>query len=108
MEKFGVFKLLSSLFDSYSENSQGKSENDSSLKQVKNNGLGDLLFSFLGKNNAFSQNRNNNENSSPETNRENLSPSKNFKGAPLQNNMLFTMRSHDAAVKRIKENSMKK
>ncbi|MDY6368149.1 MAG: hypothetical protein SPL13_06520 [Clostridia bacterium] len=108
MEKFGVFKLLSSLFDSYRGNGSANEDKTFSAEPGKNKGLGDLLFSFLGKNNAFSQNRNNSETSTTETKRENLAPSKNFRGAPLQNNMLFTMRSHDAAVKRIKENSMKK
>ena len=108
MEKFGVFKLLSSLFDSYRGNGSANEDKTIYTESGKNKGLGDILFSFLGKNNAFSQNLNNSETSTTETNRENLAPSKNFKGAPLQNGMIITMRSHDAAVKRIKENSMKK
>lgn len=79
MDKFGIFKLLNSFLDFYGKNS---SENSSPLSSL-----------FKGF--------------SPPKERENVPPApqndlkQKKENAPLQQQMLSTMRSHDEVVKRV-------
>ena len=85
MDKFGIFKLLNSFFDFYNKNSDKTSS----------------PLSSLFKSATVPTEK---ENSPPRS--ENKSPNRTA-NAPLQQQMLSTMRSHDEVVKRV-NSSIKK
>lgn len=95
MDKFGVLKLLSSLFDLYKSNSSGSSPKTPSDFDV------DKLLSPL-KNLVGNNKDTENKNPTPS---EHLSTPKNF--APLQSKMIAVMNSHDQIVERVKNNLSK-
>lgn len=81
MDKFGIFKLLNSFFSFYSN---AQKENSNSDKKEELTPLTNILSSLEKKN-------------SPPIEKP-VTP------APLQAQMLSTMRSHDEFVKRVKNN----
>lgn len=92
MDKFGVLKVLSSLFDLYKQNSKGSSSKSSLPFDVEN------LLSPL-KNLVGDKNNSSNQSAVPPT------QTKPPVLAPLQNKMLSIMNSHDQIVERVKSNS---
>ncbi len=87
MDKFGIFNLLNSFFP------LGKTENGQNTSPSSQNS--DLLSNLISSltNNKNPENKSENNLSAPPL--------------PLQNSMLSTINSHDAIVKRVKENSAK-
>lgn len=91
MDKFGVLKLLSSLFDLYKKNSTPNSSKSSGDFDV------DKLLSPL-KNII---NSNGQKNDSSKIQQPIKTPTATV---PLQSKMLYTMQSHDQIVERVKNN----
>ncbi len=109
MDKFGIFKLLNSFFDFYKQNSTESSTSSSTSQSPLSNATSNL-FSSLNGNSLGSSPTNS---SAPQGEKidknpgnnlsEKSSPSISTHGAPLQEKMLSTMRSHDDFVKRVSE-----
>ena len=100
MDKFGVFKLLGSLFDFYMKNYSS----DKTVKNGAENSNGfNPLSGLFGK--GFSEKSNQNSDISGKTASEKQNKSGNsYLKAPLQNSMLNVMKNHDLAVNRIRKN----
>ena len=92
MDKFGIFKLLNSFLGQNDNSSPQSSAENSSF----NNGITDLLSSFL-KGGIKENSSSNPETTTPKK----TTPDRTF--APLQSSMLSTMNSHDEFIKRVKE-----
>ena len=91
MNKFGIFNLLNSFFPLNAQKNQSSPINDNAQD------IASGIISSLGKN-LFSGNNSQNED-------KNIAPQSpnNKVPMPLQKNMLSTINSHDAFVKRVKE-----
>ena len=102
MEKFGVFNLLSSLLGITGNPSEGNKQTPDSDKSGV--GLGDLLFSVLGKNgNALTDALKKSFNSGNEKGGVKPAAEKpSSPVAPIKNPMLETIKRHDQTVKRLK------
>ena len=96
MDKFGVLKLLSSLFDVYKQKGGQNSSGGGNSFDLES------LLSPLK--NLVNNNTNQKENSpvNLSTNQQQIGENKSFR--PLQNKMLSTMNSHDQIVNRVKNN----
>ena len=94
MDKFGIFKLLSSFLTQNGQNSNSEN-NNSSASSSEENPLSTLLNS-LTKTIA-----------SPPQNTQSQTPTPEIRKTfvPLQSEMLSTMNSHDLFIKRVKEKS---
>ena len=91
MDKFGIFKLLNSFFNYYGQKTQD-STNQKQDSNEQNSNLFSGLVNALNKNNLAepsSMDKNATKNSTPPH--------------PLQMDMLNTMNSHDAFIKRVKQ-----
>ena len=93
MDKFGIFKLLSSFLSQNGQNSTSQTEN-SIGSESKDNPLSSLL-------NSLTKNSQSSQNNTPTPNQNQPKEKKQF--VPLQSAMLSTMNSHDQFVKRVKE-----
>ena len=92
MDKFGIFKLLSSFLNSYQTNSSGEKTNTANQN---GNVLETLVKSFT------SQTDKNTKGSLSEQKPQPVQEQKPY--LPLQAGMLSTMRSHDEFIKRVRE-----
>ena len=100
MDKFGVLKLLSSLFDAYKlNNGQSLGTNSTSLDVES---LLSPLKNLIA--NGYNQKQNSTATTTPTTTAKDAKINQNTKLLPLQNKMLSTMNSHDQFVKRVNEN----
>ncbi|MBE7089287.1 MAG: hypothetical protein E7362_00615 [Clostridiales bacterium] len=98
MDKFGIFKLLSSFMDFYSKNKNTNSNTENSNSSPSLN-LSNVLSSLFGKDNSQSQPLEN----SQVPQKQKTSTQEVTAKPPLQNKMLAVMTSHDNFVKRVKK-----
>ena len=102
MDKFGIFKLLSSFMDFYSKNKTENFSNTNANAGTENSSsaptfnLSSMLSSLLGKNTSPPKPL---ETSQPPQ-QQKVTPKEVVK-PPLQNKMLAVMTSHDNFVKRV-------
>lgn len=103
MDKFGVFRLLNSFLDFYSKSKSSENFSAEDNKNRKNADLSGVISSLFGGSSSAKNGATHNPvSASAQKNGE----VKNVK-VPLQNSMLSVMRSHDSAVKRIREKNGK-
>lgn len=99
MDKFGVLKLLSSLFDAYKQKGEHSSNANANAFDVES------LLSPLKNLIGGGSNQKEQSPTTLSTQKDQLVNNKTFK--PLQNKMLSTMNSHDQIVNRVKNNANK-
>ncbi len=104
MDKFGVFKILSSLFDFY------KSQNENSKPIFTDNSTSSPLDMIKGLSSLFSnktpvENNSTQKENSLSHNLESKKPSQEKDFLPLQQGMISVMKNHDDFVKRVKDKS---
>ncbi len=118
MDKFGIFKLLSSFYDYFSKNNQQKSSetpfsnNDNSLNGIeslfnslkggfKTSNADNLAESNPSKTDSFKDKLNSKPDSFKGETKENNKTKNSIN--PLNQQMLSTIRNHDEIIKRVKE-----
>ncbi len=104
MDKFGIFKMLSSLFDFY------KSQNENSKPISTDNSTSSPLDMIKGLSSLFSNKTPLGENSTQKNNFyshnvANKTPPQKKDFLPLQQGMISVMKNHDDFVKRVKYKS---
>lgn len=91
MDKFGIFKLLSSFFNFYEQSKNQKTEQDSPNNDLIEN----ILSQFKPKD-------------MPKKDYEVKKPENKNTTVPLQSSMLYTMQAHDKFIDRVKSKNPNK
>lgn len=108
MDKFGIFKLISTFLDFYSKNKTDKNspvnssaDSQNSQNTGSSNGLTDMISALLGGKNGGK----NEQVSTPSPATKPVTDTPKIK-APLQSKMLAVMSSHDEFVKRVNDKNL--